>query len=643
MGLLNALITSATRFKDDLAPIGYGERAVTWIINIDSSGKQSAEVKPKQIPKQLIFAPKTPTDRTSGSISPSLLVDKVSYALGITNEKKRGDAEEIAQREHKSFIDLVNKASSAIDDEALKHISGWLSTPENIKNTRDLITAKPNDLVLFEVGELPRPTDNPAVQSFWAKHMEQRLCTKEKRPCVICGKEGPVLRIIPFKIGLPFCDVQMASFNEDAFCSGGSTTRSSYNGAICFSCASVAIQVLEYLLKQDKEKKSGRHIVSIATDEKKDSLLNQYAIFWTKDPIIINDKSSTKYDIDEIPRLLLEDIDKISGIAPPAYESQLRGMLEAPWQGGHNLAVSAANKFYLAILSPNKSRLVVREWLEQGISSYRDNIKHYVDALKIIHPTGRGIWFPPLPAILTALQSPTSSKRESDEKKRLPQVEPDLVRKLIRCMFSGTHPPEALLTRAVRCFRIPDPPADNDQQRERQMLRRMALASAMKLFLTYKKGEEVQAMEELHTDHDVSSGYKQQSPYLCGCLLAILEAIQARPGNKVNTTLVDRFYGAASTAPATVFANLINMATKAHLPKLRRENMETFTLRDGKKVNINNLLTECCSAINNAGGFPPPLSPEQQAQFALGFYHQRAEFSRQPLQSSGTNSTGGRQ
>ena len=155
-------------------------------------------------------------------------------------------------------------------------------------------------------------------------------------------------------------------------------------------------------------------------------------------------------------------------------------------------------------------------------------------------------------------------------------------------------------------------------------------------------------MEQLKTEHDSASEYKRQAPYNCGRLLAILEAAQRGPyGKGVNTTLVDRFYGAASTAPATVFANLINMATKAHLPKLRREGKELFKLRSQEKaININDLMTEACDAINASGGFPPPLKPYQQAEFALGFYHQRAELNSPKRQSKSgssdkTNTTGG--
>jgi CRISPR-associated protein Csd1 len=291
----------------------------------------------------------------------------------------------------------------------------------------------------------------------------------------------------------------------------------------------------------------------------------------------------------------------------------------------------AANRFFLAVVSPNKSRLVVREWLEQGVESVREHLKRYIDALQIIHPDGRGKWFPPAYAILEAMRSVTSHRRRTEERPRLPQIGPDVMHKLIRCIYAGQTPPGVLLTKAIRCFRVPDPPPDSQDQGERQMRRRMAMAGAMKLVLTHNKSpEERRAMEELKTEHDGRSEYKQKAPYLCGCLLAVLEAVQRRAsssGRGVNTTLVDRFYGAASTAPAMVFANLLNMATKAHLPKLRREGKELFRTSSsgGESIKISDLMVDLCEALDKAGGFPPPLAPEEQAQFALGFYHQRAE------------------
>ena len=108
--------------------------------------------------------------------------------------------------------------------------------------------------------------------------------------------------------------------------------------------------------------------------------------------------------------------------------------------------------------------------------------------------------------------------------------------------------------------------------------------------------------------------------YLCGRLLAILEEIQLRQAHwNLNTTLVDRFYGSASTAPSSVFGNLIKMATSAHLPKLRKINLKWH---DEMRINFE----EVQNKIYDACGFPDTLSTKEQAEFALGFYHQRAMY-----------------
>ena len=109
-------------------------------------------------------------------------------------------------------------------------------------------------------------------------------------------------------------------------------------------------------------------------------------------------------------------------------------------------------------------------------------------------------------------------------------------------------------------------------------------------------------------------GLSNREPaYLCGRLLAEIEAAQraAIPGAKA--TVVDRFYGAASTAPASVFGNLLR-GTQAHLGKLKRD-------RPGAYVGIQQRLEEIMSGLQ---AFPRTLSLDEQALFVLGYYHQRA-------------------
>ena len=106
----------------------------------------------------------------------------------------------------------------------------------------------------------------------------------------------------------------------------------------------------------------------------------------------------------------------------------------------------------------------------------------------------------------------------------------------------------------------------------------------------------------------------QEPAYLCGRLLAVLEAIQRRAIPNANATITDRFFGTASSAPASVFGNLIRKS-QAHLSKLRREQLGTEKALQAKLEGI---------LWPGLTSFPRTLTLEQQGLFGLGYYHQRA-------------------
>jgi CRISPR-associated protein Csd1 len=162
----------------------------------------------------------------------------------------------------------------------------------------------------------------------------------------------------------------------------------------------------------------------------------------------------------------------------------------------------------------------------------------------------------------------------------------------------GYAPPREILERGVRMFRNP-----NVLQNSREAWRQQQLISGIKLYLFFKQEED---MSELNLEN-------RSQAYLCGCLLAVLEEAQQRASDfRLNTTLVDRFYGAASSAPGTVFGNLMRSSTTGHLPKIGKE--------------VNEYIEIIISKLDDAGGFPKILTQIEQAEFALGFYHQRANY-----------------
>ena len=104
--------------------------------------------------------------------------------------------------------------------------------------------------------------------------------------------------------------------------------------------------------------------------------------------------------------------------------------------------------------------------------------------------------------------------------------------------------------------------------------------------------------------------------YLLGRLFAVLERVQedaARPGT-LNSTIRDRFYGAASSTPVAVFPHLMKLKNH-HLSKLEKY-----------KGYYEGLIGEITDKISDESAFPPHLGLADQGRFAVGYYHQRQSF-----------------
>ena len=93
-------------------------------------------------------------------------------------------------------------------------------------------------------------------------------------------------------------------------------------------------------------------------------------------------------------------------------------------------------------------------------------------------------------------------------------------------------------------------------------------------------------------------------PYLLGRLFAVLERIQQQAQPGINATIRDRYYGAASTNPVSVFTTLLRLKN-AHLKKLG----------DGQTAYFERLIGEVMAPLAD---FPRQLTLPQQAKFALG-------------------------
>ena len=103
--------------------------------------------------------------------------------------------------------------------------------------------------------------------------------------------------------------------------------------------------------------------------------------------------------------------------------------------------------------------------------------------------------------------------------------------------------------------------------------------------------------------------------YRLGRLFAVLENIQEEASPGINATIRDRFYGSASSTPATVFPHLMKLKNH-HLAKLENR---------GRTINFEKLIGEIVDDIEEFSGH---LNLDDQGRFAVGYYHQRQDFFR---------------
>lgn len=583
--MFRELLTAAERFRQEgnLPPVAYKPKSITWVIEL-SSGKPCLTGPFKRGDLRTVFAP----DRQrSGKPSPTnvkpfLLLDKAQYVLGVAKEGKEAETKLL----HGAYLQLLEEAYKQTKEEDIKVILDFLRcrlrqeiAPEKIAQI------DPDDLVALRVEPTNFPFERPSMQRFWAGYLAREVTTSNQAFCGACGRQRPVLRILPRELVIMKQKCQAASFNLPAFTSFGK--KQTENSPLCFDCGSSVVDTLDYLIRSAKH---SAILVRVRDGGQGSALQNQLAVYWLSQPLdlTVDDKP---IDFEQAAKAFLEG--NLGRWEPDPRLGQLEALLRLPWAPRESALEIAENSFHLAVLSANRGRLVVREWFAVSLAHLRERLRRFLDALRLVDPWGKKR---PLSIadILDALGNP----------------DPNLTRGLLRTAYLGHNPPSELIGAALPRLRALWAKGKQDlpQEERERMVRIYALTAALKLTLFY--GKEVHGMDQLQPRH-------KSAAYLCGRLLAVLEEAQQiahrqKSGARLDTTIVHRFYGSACTAPASVFGYLIKLATTAHLAEA-----------GGK---LNQLVGEVCSLLDEAGGFPKTLTQDQQAEFALGFWHQRADF-----------------
>lgn len=259
------------------------------------------------------------------------------------------------------------------------------------------------------------------------------------------------------------------------------------------------------------------------------------------------------------------------------------------WNGTYVLPEDNTN-FYVLGLSPNSARISVRFWHVGTVKEMGGRFKRHIDDLSVIHGDKTS---PALP--IRRLLSSIAVQADADN------IPPNLAGETMRSILEGLPYPETLIQAAVR------------RNRAEQSVTYPRAALIKACINRKKRYKNPNIKEELKMSLDPTN---TNIGYRIGRLFAALEKIQMEASPGLNATIRDKFYGAASSTPITVFGNLMRLKNH-HLSKLENT---------GRRINLERLLAEIMDGVDAKSGFPAHLCLDDQGRFAIGYYHQMQDF-----------------
>jgi CRISPR-associated protein Csd1 len=380
---------------------------------------------------------------------------------------------------------------------------------------------------------------------------------------MITGEKGPTEILHPTIKGIygaQSTGANIVSFNLDAFKSfnkeQGRNAPVGKNAAFAYTTA------LNYLLRRDSRQKL---IVGEAT-----------MVFWADRP---HDLEMQLADIfGEPPK---DDPDRQINAVRSLYRS-----LEV----GAFINTQEKTKFFVLGLSPNAARIAIRFWNVSTAAELAERIKQHFEDLRIVRRTFGKNFDPEFLSLFRILVSVAIQGKAAN-------IIPNMSGDIMRAILDGTPYPRTLLNAALRRIR-----ASHEVT--------YAAASIIKAYLNRQARSTINKEKEVSIMLDEGN---RNIGYRLGRLFAVLEKAQEEANPGLNATIRDRYYGAASSTPVTVYPILMKLKNH-HIAKLENR---------GRAVNFERLFG---NIIDEMIDFPAHLDIEDQGRFAVGYYHQRQEF-----------------
>lgn len=537
-----------------IAPLGWERKEIPFLIVLNKDGslvrvEDTQELVNKKKRARIFLVPQS-VKRSSG-VAANLLWDNVEYATGVVC---KGKADRVAAQ-HVAFVERLSELSDCPSVEPVRAFLSKSDFREQLAKCPEWNEAVEGcAFVAFKLLGVAYPIFNaPDVKEYIDGATQPKSMESSQTVCLVSGKRDVVAILHPAVKGVQGTNTtggNIVSFNFPAACSFGKAQGG--NAPIGEEAAFKYATALNSLLEKDSRQKIS---VGDAT-----------VVFWSEQSSVLEDEF-----IDLFGEPAKDNPDK--GVA--AVERLLSSVKNGAFSHEED-----KTRFYVLGLAPNSARISVRFWHVGTVAEMEGRFADWFEDLRIVHGSNDkehlSLW-------RLLVSTATQGKTEN--------INPNLSGSVMRSILSSSPLPDTLLNAVLVRIKA---------EREISYPR----AKLLKAYLNRKSKERKLNVSLDKENKDVA--------YCLGRLFATLEKIQEEANPGINATIRDKFYASASSAPNTVFGNLMRLKNH-HLAKLSQ----------GRAVYFEKLLGE---VISKFASFPAHLSLDEQGMFAIGYYHQRQDF-----------------
>ena len=529
MSILQALDSYYHRL-DGVAEAGWGPMKFGYCIVLDKAGKiigiddlrDMAGKKPR-LKDYMVPITEKVASRTSG-VEANFFCDKSSYVLGRTAGKDNRTAQE-----HKRFVEQHAQKLAGHTDEAVVALRLFLENwhPENFDDAYFASEMLDANFMFRLEGDFNFLHERPEVRDLLKPTEADGAGTSLETFCLVTGERAPIADLhmkIKGVEGSQMAGASLVSFNLDS-----STSHGKEQGANAPTSKAAAFRygaALNHLLTRDGPNRIRRPIGDATV------------VFWAD----ASDAKAAEAADAWFGAALDQDI------RDEAEAAKVRIELEALAKGKKlsdvRPAIAPGTRFHVLGLSPNAARLSVRYWLTDDLDQFAQRLaQHHADLHIDPAPSGWGA----APSVNRLLARTTALQEKFEN------IPPLLAGEVMRAILSGGRYPQSLLASAIIRLRAGDDPLSGWHV---AVIR--AVLSRDHRFHFQKEDVPVSLAPD-----------EPNKAYQLGRLFAVLETAQRMALGRVNASIRDRYFGAASATPASVFPLLLRGAQN-HLAKLRK-------------------------------------------------------------------------